>query len=117
MKYLKTYENNVRSELIFDKPWTMIKLKRINKLKNDISVFEQKLLPLLKRYLKIIIPKINIHTVTSYRYYEHDNVINVQYYTNNFDIYNIKLVGDEFKEFFDFLKNPDLYENSKKYNL
>lgn len=117
MKYLKTYEINANSDLIFNRPWSRIKLKRINKLKDDISDEENKLLPFLKRYLEIIIPNVDIESVGSYRYYEHDNVINVQYYTKNFNAYNIKLIGDEFKEFFDFLKNPDLYENAKKYNL
>jgi len=121
MKYLKTYEENINTDIIFNRPWSRIKIKRINKLKDELTSEENKLLPLLTRYLLLnqdLIPKNvgKVKEVISYRFFE--NTINITYYDDQYNTFNSKLKSDKVKDFFDvFLKNPEAYKNAKKYNL
>ena len=109
--------------------WNENKINELYELQKKVYSMEKDLSQLLLRYLKInphlqenqndlltsdgyidsfdIDPN-NLYTIIEISYYsEHDDI----------DTYISEISKKQYKDFLIFLKNPDMYEKSKKYNL
>lgn len=123
---IKRFTNiNEDSNHLGDK-WTKEKFDYIKKLKSEIENEEDSLKLLIKDYL-ILNPDIQEQImdldeydfyITGFEYIPSETIVFSIWY--DYDIesnYEATLNKNEFDDFLQYLKNPELYVNSKKYNI
>ena len=128
---IKRFENineNVDTSFL-SAPWTEEKFLNIHDMKSKIEGEEENLLSLLTEYL-IMNPELQEQIcdlsedetrATSYLFDPRSTVVLTIYYCPDDDSYGDDFIATlnkvEFQEFLKFLKNPEMYRSSKKYNI
>ena len=108
--------------------WTAAKLIDFDKLKSSVEKRNESLKSLLERYL-VLNPDLleeydnDVIIVTEWYF----NIVNpgykfgINYYYEGVDysdeVRDCSLNKEQYEDLLEFFKNPDLYENTKKYNL
>lgn len=113
---------------LFGEKWTKDKFDKIQKLKSEIENEEDNLKPLLKKYLLLNpdlqdqIVELNEEelVIISFQYTPNKTIVFSIWYRAEYDDFGdfqASLNQKDFNEFLNFLKEPDIYINTKKYNL
>ena len=124
---IKRFNSIIESaNVIYDMPWTKEKFQELEALKGEIKATEESLFEPLSDFLMIhrdLIDDGDIDeeygpSIASFYYSNNKRCNLVIYYTDSDnDEYTVELDSKQFKDFLDFLKDPDLYKNTKKFNL
>lgn len=114
--------------------WDNKKIEELYQLEEDVKNMKESLKPLLLKYLELhpelqteADPNDSEDLVTSdgnidsfYVYPNHlYTKIEIKYYPNseNYDPYNAEISTRQYPDFLEFLKNPEMYINAKKFNI
>ncbi len=125
MKYLEKFKINESLSDSSPVSWTKEKFAKINKMKEEIENNESKLLPFLHEFLEINpelldsdMSKDEFYVQTYYYYPENPFVkFSIKYLDGDNEEYFASLNDNKFEELLQFLKDPETYVNSKKYNI
>lgn len=122
--------NTINEEyLLFNDKWTEESFDEINKLKMEIAREEAKIIKMVRKYLLL-----NQHIQEDQLDLNEDQliIIDFEYYNSNSEIvfsisyhptfqnsntYFANLDRKQFNDFLIFLKEPEVYINSRKYNI
>lgn len=116
----------------FKESWDENKLNDFQNLKNNFFSTQLELASMLKQYILL-----NPQMTDYYDDFESTTIVDIEYFKYPHYIYNNKkmkiridtenynvdfteqiyILEDDFEDLLTFLKNPDAYINSKKYNL
>lgn len=118
---IKRFEN-INEDMIFDLPWTEKKFEEISELKKEIKATEESLFELLSDYINLypdIVENESEFYIKEFYYKKYNPFcrLEIVYYDDDNDERGTALDPNQFEDFLKFLKDPDLYKNSKKYNL
>lgn len=127
MKIKRFNSINENSSVLGDK-WTKEKFDKIRSLKTEIENEEDDLKPLIKEFLLLNpnlqeqIMELNEEEleILSFQYTPNKTIVFSIWYrpeSDDFDDFEANLNQKKFDEFLDFLKEPDVYINTRKYNL
>jgi len=125
MKIQKFNESDLN---LYDKPWTRKKFEEIEILKRELKATEESLFSGLRDYLILHPqiqdnPNIKLSEETYVFGYEFSKYSSTKLYISyrpeedDFEDFDAYLDDKGLEDFLVFLKDPDLYKNSKKYNL
>ena len=125
---IKRFNNiNENSSFLGDK-WTKEKFDKISKLKSEIENEEDSLKSLLKKFLLLNpnlqeqIMELNEEEleIVSFQYTPNKTIVFSIWYrpkSDDFDDFEANLNQKQFNDFLDFLKEPNVYVHTRKYNL
>ena len=126
---INRFSNINEDDSIFDENWTEKTFDKINELKLKIIKEENKIKIMIKKYLLLnqdlqeILLKLNEDQliIIDFEYYNSNKeiVFSISYHPTfqNHNTYYANLNREQFNDFLYFLKNPDIYINTKKYNI
>lgn len=105
--------------------WTKEKFQKINNMKAEIENAEDELAPFLHDFLELNSELLdsNINKdefyVQSFKYYPENpyNSFEIKYLDEDNDEYFAELNSKKFNELLEYLKDPETYKESKKFNI
>lgn len=126
---IKKFNENIEA----NETWTQAKFDKIAAMKDYIYTEENKLLPLLNKYLILNVNLIEEEeeddfssrtcSIDSYEFLDNPKYkMNIFYFPNKEYEYNnetqeVTLTNEQYKDLLIFLENPETYSDVKKYNL
>ena len=121
-RFIESASVTALNNVIYDIPWTKEKFQELSELKSEIKATEESLFSALDTYLKLHPDLLEENEKEFYiKSFDYDTNqyrrLIIEYYDGENDVFETSLNSKEFEDFLEFLKDPDLYKNSKKYNL